>query len=597
MDHVLERQDASPGRLRAARWQDGPTERLLRLLRPHRGRHLSDRERGVELWAAGAFLVVATAMVVALASSRPFAPGVALVLVVAYAGASRVTLFIGAGCAVPTQVVFVPMLFALPAPAVPALVACALVLAALVERRPDRAVPERVTSAIADGWYSVGAALVIAAAGEPAAGLDAWVIVGAALLAQSLVDLVASALREWLGRGITPGLHARVVARVIVFDACLSPVGVLAAAAGRERPLAFLVVVPLLAVFAALAADRRARIEEVSSRLDELRDERRRLEATMRRVGDAFATKLDRDALLGLVTQTAAEAVGAEFCGVLPGDSVPAPQLTAAVDQARELARRHGRLSTAVDGDAVAMAHPLGPCAGADVLVVARTAAGFTSDHEALFGYLAGQAAVALENVNLHDRLRREATTDELTGLANHRRFQETLAQHVERSRRSGRPTALALIDIDDFKAVNDTYGHQQGDLVLRQVAAALRRTCRAGDEPARYGGEELVVVLPDTDLDGAHAAAEAIRRAIHALEVPAPGAAPLKVSASLGVAALHAGAGDPAGLIASADAALYRAKREGKNRTVRGDAVDDPPRRARFTPRPLAAQDAGSRR
>ncbi len=577
--------------------EDGPVDRLLRVLRPHRRRRLSDRERGVERWAACAFVLAAAALALSLDSTRALAPGVALALVVAYAGASRVTLVVGAGLAVPTQVVFVPMLFALPAPAVPALVAGALVLAALVERRPDRAVPERVTSAIADGWYSVGAALVIAAAGEPAPGLHAWAVVGAALLAQSLVDLVASALREWLGRGITPGVHAPVLVHVVAFDACLSPVGVLAAAAGREHPFAFLVVVPLLGVLAALAADRRARIEEVSARLDELRDERRRLEATLRRVGDAFATKLDREALLALVTQTAAEAVGAEVRGVvLPGDPASAGRPATAVERAGELARRHGGLATAADGGTVALAHPLGPCPSAGVLVVARPAAGLTSDHEALFGYLAGQAAVALENVALHDRLRREATTDELTGLANHRRFQEVLAQHVERSRRSGRPVALALLDIDDFKSVNDTHGHQHGDLVLRRVSDALRSRCRAGDEPARYGGEELVVVLPDTDLDGAHAAAEAIREAIGALEVPTAGGAPLRVTASLGVAALGAGAGDPAGLIASADAALYRAKREGKDRTVRGDAVERPPRRTRFTPR-RTTEDASARR
>ena len=123
--------------------------------------------------------------------------------------------------------------------------------------------------------------------------------------------------------------------------------------------------------------------------------------------------------------------------------------------------------------------------------------------------------------VELHEQLRRQATVDELTGLANHRRFQEVLSREALRTRRSGRPLALALLDIDDFKQVNDTHGHQQGDEVLAAVASVVRDHSRDIDEPARYGGEELAVVLPQTDLEGAAQLAERMREAVERLRLP----------------------------------------------------------------------------
>jgi diguanylate cyclase (GGDEF)-like protein len=133
------------------------------------------------------------------------------------------------------------------------------------------------------------------------------------------------------------------------------------------------------------------------------------------------------------------------------------------------------------------------------------------------------------------------------------------------------------MLDIDNFKHVNDTYGHQQGDVVLREVARVLKESSRAIDLPARYGGEELAVVLPGTDLEGAYDLAERVREGIEALELPLVGddeaggdAAIVRVTASLGAAALGDGIEDLRELVAAADAALYRAKRAGKNQTVR---------------------------
>ena len=171
--------------------------------------------------------------------------------------------------------------------------------------------------------------------------------------------------------------------------------------------------------------------------------------------------------------------------------------------------------------------------------------------------------------MDLHLQVTRQAVTDELTGLANHGRFQELLGSEMEQVRRYHHPVGLIMLDIDNFKSVNDTYGHQQGDVVLRRVARVVADSSRDADFPARYGGEEMALILPHTDLEGAYAIAERVRTAVESLRIPRnDDAGVLRITASLGVAATTDGAKDA--LIADADAALYDAKRQGKNRTMR---------------------------
>jgi diguanylate cyclase (GGDEF)-like protein len=154
--------------------------------------------------------------------------------------------------------------------------------------------------------------------------------------------------------------------------------------------------------------------------------------------------------------------------------------------------------------------------------------------------------------------------TDELTDLANRRRFMEDLEHEVARAARFGTPLALVLFDLDHFKQINDRYGHQVGDDVLRSTAAAMRNRVRETDLPARVGGEEFAIILAGTDIEGAVTMAEEFRLDL-SQQVQVEGA-DWTVTASFGVAALHdnetAGA-----LIGAADGALYRAKAEGRNR------------------------------
>jgi diguanylate cyclase (GGDEF)-like protein len=229
-------------------------------------------------------------------------------------------------------------------------------------------------------------------------------------------------------------------------------------------------------------------------------------------------------------------------------------------------------------GGASALAAPLAATEGGDrvlaIVSVARGDRGFLPQERELFSYLTSQAAVSVENVDLHETVQRQAVTDELTGLFNHRRFQEVMSAEVERARRYEQEMGLIMLDIDNFKRVNDTYGHVQGDMVLREVARVLRQSARDVDEPARYGGEEMAVALPQTDLDGAFRFAERVRQRIEALELPLlDGDGTLRVTASFGAASLtKSPQPDKEGLVAAADAALYRAKRSGKNRTVKAE-------------------------
>jgi diguanylate cyclase (GGDEF)-like protein len=170
-------------------------------------------------------------------------------------------------------------------------------------------------------------------------------------------------------------------------------------------------------------------------------------------------------------------------------------------------------------------------------------------------------ATLNAELLEANRALAQAAVTDGLTGLKNHRAFQESLHSAAQMAERLQQPLSLVMFDIDHFKQFNDTYGHPAGDELLRQVAQVLRESARAYDVAARYGGEEFALLLPNTALEQAVQVAERLRQQIRAIENPhAP------VSASFGVATYRRGT-PPATLVYEADAALYRAKRNGRDR------------------------------
>ena len=336
--------------------------------------------------------------------------------------------------------------------------------------------------------------------------------------------------------------------------------------------------------FAALGIEFNSMARQLERRLEELDQQRSRLESQLRRIGEAFASNLDRDALLEIAVRTTADGVGADggratlrpATGEAPeerartGDMSVVTELIAQVE-GEVVASGQAREVTSDAGSA--LGHPLRGASDdvEGVVSVWRRDRPFAPSERELFHYLAAQAGVSIENVELHETVQRQAVTDELTGLSNHRRFQEALASEVERARRFETGIGLVMLDVDNFKQVNDKHGHQVGDLVLQEVARVLRNESREVDEPARYGGEELAVILPNADLEGAYGLAERVRAGIESMDIPVPEGR-LHVTASFGAAALPETASDQGSLIAAADSALYTAKRAGKNRTVRAE-------------------------
>ena len=168
-------------------------------------------------------------------------------------------------------------------------------------------------------------------------------------------------------------------------------------------------------------------------------------------------------------------------------------------------------------------------------------------------------------------RVEEMARTDAQTGLANRRAAMERLDQEVLRSERTGRPVGLVLVDVDDFKKVNDTRGHDCGDAVLAALAALLRASVRQIDLAARWGGEEFLLVLPETGVDGALVIGEKVRSGAAALAVPCAGGE-VRFTITLGVSAFAPGGPPPSECLRRADEALYRGKRSGKDRVVAAD-------------------------
>ena len=283
-----------------------------------------------------------------------------------------------------------------------------------------------------------------------------------------------------------------------------------------------------------------------------LRDRRERREGVhadpgeaLALVGDALAATHNPRALLPVILEVVIEATGARGGRVREGG----------IDLSwlGEVDSRHPNvvLELAREGDT------------RTTLVLYAPEGGFTKETRRTADWLVSQAAIALENAKLHHLVQRQATTDDLTGLVNRRRFIEALDSEIVRASAFHTPLSVVLGDLDHFKVVNDRFGHQTGDEVLRQFADLVREHLRDVDVPGRIGGEEFAILLPETDAAGAVAVAERVRRSLRSLH-PTPDRS-RAVTASFGVAQLMSGeTGDE--LLRRADIALYRAKSEGRN-------------------------------
>jgi len=182
---------------------------------------------------------------------------------------------------------------------------------------------------------------------------------------------------------------------------------------------------------------------------------------------------------------------------------------------------------------------------------------------------LAEQIALAVANLRLRDSLRNQAIRDALTGLFNRRYFEEAAERELSRAKRHQRPLVFMVLDVDHFKRFNDTYGHDAGDYLLREVGQLLRRSVRQSDFACRFGGEEFVLILPESPLEEARRRADQIRQGFHALGLSHQGKVLGQVSVSIGIAAYPDHGSERDVLVRCADEALYQAKREGRDRAI----------------------------
>jgi two-component system cell cycle response regulator len=335
-----------------------------------------------------------------------------------------------------------------------------------------------------------------------------------------------------------------------------------------------------------LALANRQLLEDLQLAQKELADTRARELTQIRRIGETLARPLTVEelakGLLDLIWESLPLAhLGIKFQGQDQGEDTVASrhraglpvQLNEQFDRWLEKELRRDSQASASDPAAEPPSSP--PCPvvlqeglraeGVQGLVAAGRMEPFSLEEAELFRIFALQGEAALKNVLLFEEVKSLAIRDGLTGLYNNRHFREVLGHQVELSRRYAWPLSLLFLDIDNFKNVNDTWGHPEGDLVLKALANFLKSHVRLADVLCRYGGEEFVVLLPQTSRSQAHLLAERLREGIAATPIPlCHGEIHITVSIGLSCLTPQLSGED---LVKAADAALYRAKQAGKNR------------------------------
>ena len=342
-----------------------------------------------------------------------------------------------------------------------------------------------------------------------------------------------------------------------------------------------LLVLPIGAMRAAFKANTRA-----EERAEALRRRGGQLEAVLA-LGQHLRLQLSRAELLQATADTARAILSAEaVTGYLRDEEDPDLLRRTALAPAEAACQGPAELAVAlcaVPASTSELRVPIEPDGKgvAGMLLVSGISPSIGSTDRDVLAILTTQTAIAMQNAYLHERALALAAHDTLTDLLNRRAIQSRLDEEVARANRGGRPTSLLMVDIDDFSAINDRYGHVSGDMVLRCAARALAQSVRAMDVVARYGGDEFVALLPETSIEQGSEIATRVLNAIAALCI-VDGAVSIRFTASIGIAALPEHGTTSEELLRAADQAAYAAKHAGKGRVARPEdavlALDNDP-------------------
>lgn len=205
----------------------------------------------------------------------------------------------------------------------------------------------------------------------------------------------------------------------------------------------------------------------------------------------------------------------------------------------------------------------------AGLLMICRGASEFSDDEQNVVEIFAAQLSMLLDNLRAREKIISLAETDDLTGIPNRRYFRRQLSYEMERARVYNVPLALLLIDVDDFKEINDTLGHMMGDVVLSELCGTIKTLVRSPDAVSRFGGDEFAVILPHTDVAGAAAVAERMLKRVEEMELTSEDGRGIRCTVSIGIAQCDPADGTFSDLVRRADGRLYEAKRLGKNQYV----------------------------
>ncbi len=487
-----------------------PVERLLEDSWDTRQQRASRRELLVEAAAAAAFLGVAAPLAApSLAHGINF--GLTALLVGLYAMVAGAIRFpIGAGYVVPTYVMLVPMMLLLPPETVPLFTAAGLVIASLARLVARRVSLDHVLFSIPNAWHALGPALVLTLFGHLTGGWQTAGIYLLAFLAGCFVDLVASTVREAAALAVAPRLQLRVVALVWLIDICTAPIGLLIARTARHDHVALLMVLPLSALLLLLDRDRSTRIAQAHHRLELVGRERTRLQAAVRRLGDAFAAKLDLPALTSIVLNGSIDALDADAGQLIlyvPGrpslvETGGPAGFVPLLEEANRLAQRTQKAAQLERDGIWVLALPFGPADDPErrggALGVARRSREFRDDEQELMLGLVDRAHTAVLDILTHEALREQAMTDPLTSLGNRRKLATDLTERLSKASKSkGEALVLMLLDLDGFKSYNDTFGHFAGDALLARLGGKLAASVFPHGTAYRLGGDEFCVLLP----------------------------------------------------------------------------------------------------